>query len=62
MASSDRQHVEGAEELGVFVVDTMPVGGGRGGVGKLFQGGGTGGVAVWGVDVGTYPKDGVGPG
>ena len=46
----------------MFVVDTMPVGGGRGGVGKLFQGGGTGGVAVWGVGVGTYPKDGVGPG
>ena len=27
-------------------------GGGREGVGQLFQGGGTGGVAVWGRDVG----------
>ena len=29
--------------------------------GNLFQGGGTGGVAVRGGDVGTYPEDGAGP-
>ena len=62
LASSGRQPVKGAEELGAFVVDTMPGGGGREGVGKLFQGGGTGGVAVRGGDVGTYPEDGTGPG
>ena len=30
--------------------------------GQLFQGGGTGGVAIWGGEVGTYPEDGAGPG
>ena len=40
----------------------MPGGGGREGVGQLFQGGGTGGVAVWGGDVGTCPGDGAGHG
>ena len=46
MARSGRQPVKGAEELGEFVAGTIPGGGGREGVGKRFQGGGTGGVAV----------------
>ena len=36
----------------------MPGGGGRKGVGQIFQGDGTGGVAVRGGDVGAYPEDG----
>ena len=27
----------------------------------IFQGGDTGGVVVWGLDVGTNPRDGAGP-
>ena len=62
LASSDRQPVESVEELGVSVADSKPGGGGREGVGKLFQGGGTGSVAVQGGNMGTYPEDRAGPG
>ena len=62
MARSGGQHIESVEELGVSVADYMPGGGGRKGVDQNFQGGGSGGVAVRGGDVGTYPEDGAGPG
>ena len=61
LASSGRQPVEDAEDLGAFVADTIPGGGGREGFGQIFQGGGTCLVAVWGIDVGNYPEDRAGP-
>ena len=50
------------EELGAVISDSEPVGGRSEGDGKFLQGGGIGGVAVWGGDVGPHPDDGAGPG
>ena len=45
-----------------MVVAYFDPGGGRSeGVGKFFQGGDTGGVVFWGVDVGTNTQDGADP-
>ena len=46
----------------MVISDSEPGGGRSEGVRKFLQGGGTGGVAVWGGDVGPHPKDGAGPG
>ena len=61
MTCSVRQPLEGEEELGAVVADFEPGGGVSEGFGILVQGGDTGGVVVWGGDVGNNPKDGVGP-
>ena len=42
---------------GAVVADFDPGGGRSEGVGTFFQGGETGGVVVWGGDVGTKPQD-----
>ena len=62
MACGGRKPWEGAKELGAVILDTDPGGGRSKGVGKFLQGGGAGGVAVQGGDVGTHPEDGAGPG
>ena len=64
MAYSGRKPSEGKEELGAVVADFEPGGGGSKGVMGFilfYLGGDTGGVVVWGVDVGTNPQDGAGP-
>ena len=55
MVCSGSQPSEGEEELGTVVADFDPGGCGSEGVGTFFQGGDTGGVVVWGGDVGTNP-------
>ena len=46
-----------------MVISDSELGGGISeGVRKFLQGGGTGSVAVQGVDVGPHPKDGASPG
>ena len=47
--------------MGADVADFDPGGGGTEGIRALLQGGSSGGVAVWGGDVGTDPQNGVGP-
>ena len=44
--------------MGAVVADVEPRGGGSESVGKLFQGSDTGGVVVWGGDVGTNTQHG----
>ena len=46
----------------MVITDTEPGGGRSDSVGKFLKSGGTGGVDVWGGDVGAHPKDGAGPG
>ena len=48
--------------MGAVISDSDPGGGRSEGIGKFLQGSGTGGVAVWGRDVGPHSKDGAGPG
>ena len=62
MTCGGRQPWEGAEELGAVISDSDPGGGRSEGVGKFLQGGGTGGVAVQGGDVGPLPDDVAVPG
>ena len=50
------------EELGTAVTDFETGRGGQGGIGNLFQGGGTCSPPVWGGDVGADPKDRSGAG
>ena len=47
---------------GEIIADIEPGGGGSKIIGIFLQIGVAGGVAVWGGDVGAYPKDGAGPG
>ena len=53
---------EGARELGGVISYSDPGWGRSEGVRIFLQGGGTGGVSIWGGDVGTRPEDGAGPG
>ena len=57
-----RQPWEDAEELGAVISDSEPGGGRSESVGKCLQVGSSGGVAVWGGDVGPHPEDEAVPG
>ena len=48
--------------MGAVISDSDPGGGRYEGVGKFLQGGGPGGVAVRGGEVGPHPEDAAGPG
>ena len=55
------QPTDSEEDLGMVVTGFEPGGGKLEVIGALIQDGSSGGVSVWGGDVGPDPQDGAGP-